>query len=147
MKARCNATEQYPDPCTRCSHLGKAPCVIEPSFRRVNKRAYVPFARSLTCRRIAEIQNELEQLKNTVKQRSASMNSRESSEYSDTQRSSFLVPEMNGANGYSPGTSSFASPYATSEDSIRPVGITGRIDAKAEDELFVTYRPRAIALT
>jgi hypothetical protein len=40
MKARCNATEQYPHPCSRCAHLGKAPCVIEPSFRRVNKRAY-----------------------------------------------------------------------------------------------------------
>src|SRR5436853_139511 len=32
MKARCNATEQYPNPCSRCAHLGKAPCVIEPSF-------------------------------------------------------------------------------------------------------------------
>ena len=40
MKARCNATEQYPKPCSRCAHLGKGPCVIEPSFRRVNKRAY-----------------------------------------------------------------------------------------------------------
>ena len=42
MKARCNATEQYPKPCSRCAHLGKGPCVIEPSFRRVNKRAYFP---------------------------------------------------------------------------------------------------------
>lgn len=42
MKARCNATEQYPNPCSRCAHLGKGPCVIEPSFRRVNKRAYFP---------------------------------------------------------------------------------------------------------
>jgi hypothetical protein len=41
MKSRCNATEQYPKPCSRCAHLGKEPCVIEPSFRRVNKRAYV----------------------------------------------------------------------------------------------------------
>jgi hypothetical protein len=44
MKARCNATEQYPNPCSRCAHLGKAPCVIEPSFRRVNKRAYFLFS-------------------------------------------------------------------------------------------------------
>lgn len=47
MKARCNATEQYPNPCSRCAHLGKAPCVIEPSFRRVNKRAYFPFFSTL----------------------------------------------------------------------------------------------------
>src|SRR5271155_3690327 len=49
MKARCNATEQYPKPCSRCAHLGKSPCMIEPSFRRVNKRAYVPsFLTTLT---------------------------------------------------------------------------------------------------
>jgi hypothetical protein len=48
MKARCNATEQYPNACSRCAHLGKSPCMIEPSFRRVNKRAYPPYTSNLT---------------------------------------------------------------------------------------------------
>src|SRR5947207_8288107 len=91
MKARCNATEQYPKPCSRCAHLGKGPCVIEPSFRRVNKRAYFPF---IPCganfyRRIAEIQSELEELKNTVKQRSGSIVPRALSDYSDGHSSYF----------------------------------------------------------
>jgi hypothetical protein len=126
MKARCNATEMYPEPCSRCAHLGKGPCAIEPSFRRVNKRA-----------RIAEIQSELEELKNTVKQRSRSS---PSSDYSD-HRLTFLQPEVGQNGAYSPGPSPFASPYSRNEDSYRPMGLTGRIDRASEDELFLTYLP------
>jgi hypothetical protein len=140
MKARCNATEQYPKPCSRCAHLGKSPCMIEPSFRRVNKRAYVSlFLRRLTfCRRIAEIQNELEELKNTVKRSSEPINSRASSEYSDS-HPSFLAPEANNRNGtYSPGPSSYGSPYARS-DEYRQGSIAGRFDSTVEEDLFMTY--------
>ena len=141
MKAKCNATEQYPEPCTRCAHLGKTPCVIEPSFRRVNKRAYFPPSRRLLINsRIAEIQNELEQLKNTVKQRQRSTNSRASSEFSDGPRPPFLAPETANNGAYSPGSSPFPSPYGAPEESFRQLGIaSGRIDAKIEDELFMMY--------
>jgi hypothetical protein len=127
MKARCNATEQYPKPCSRCAHLGKSPCMIEPSFRRVNKRA-----------RIAEIQNELEELKNTVKRSSGPINSRASSEYSDS-HPSFLAPEANNRNGaYSPGPSSYGSPY-TRSDEYRQGSIAGRFDSTVEEDLFMTF--------
>ena len=140
MKARCNATEQYPKPCSRCAHLGKGPCAIEPSFRRVNKRAYFPFicCEANCCRRIAEIQSELEELKNTVKQRSGSIVPRALSDYSDG-HSSYLAPEVTQNGAYSPGTSPYASPFTRNEDSYRQVGLTGRIDSTSEDELFLTY--------
>jgi hypothetical protein len=140
MKARCNATEMYPDPCSRCSHLGKAACSIEPSFRRVNKRAYLsrPSRNTNICRRIAEIQNELEELKQTVNKRSESMNSRTSSDYSDSQNQ-LLPPDLLQNGAYSPNASPFPSPYAREEDPFRTVGITGRIDSQNEDDLFMTY--------
>ena len=87
-------------------------------------------------RRIAEIQNELEELKNTVKQRSGSMVSRASSEYSD--RPTFLTPEHSSNGAYSPGQSPYASPFSRTEDSFRGL-TTGRIDTKSEDDLFLTY--------
>jgi len=127
MKARCNATEMFPKPCSRCAHLGKGPCLIEPSFRRVNKRA-----------RIAEIQSELEELKNTVKQRSGSIISRAASDYSD-RRSSYLVPETSQNGAFSPGSSPYQSPFSRSEESFRPADLTGRIDIPTEDELFLTF--------
>ena len=141
MKARCNATEQYPNPCSRCAHLGKSPCLIEPSFRRVNKRAYIPFVSDNTdcCRRIAEIQNELEELKNTVKQRARPVNSRASSEYSDS-HPSFLAAENNRNGAYSPGPSPYGSPYARSDD-YRQSGVAGRFGTSTEEELFLTYPP------
>ena len=140
MKARCNATEQYPKPCSRCSHLGKGPCIIEPSFRRVNKRAYLSHCREQSnfYRRIAEIQSELEQLKNTVKQHSGTIPSRASSVYSDSHRSH--RPFEGTQNGhFSPGASPYASPFTGHEDPFRQAGLTGRIDTSSEDELFLTY--------
>lgn len=101
--------------------------MIEPSFRRVNKRA-----------RIAEIQNELEELKNTVKRSSGPINSRASSEYSDS-HPSFLAPEANNRNGtYSPGPSSYGSPY-TRSDEYRQGSIAGRFDSIVEEDLFMTF--------
>jgi hypothetical protein len=89
------------------------------------------------CRRIAEIQNELEELKNTVK-RSGPIISRASSEYSDS-HPSFLAPEPNNRNGaYSPGPSSYGSPYARS-DEYRHGSIAGRLDSTIEEDLFMTY--------
>jgi hypothetical protein len=90
------------------------------------------------CRRIAEIQNELEELKNTVKRSSGPINSRASSEYSDS-HPSFLAPEANNRNGtYSPGPSSYGSPY-TRSDEYRQGSIAGRFDSTVEEDLFMTY--------
>src|SRR5271169_4725165 len=91
-------------------------------------------------RRIAEIQSELEELKNTVKQHSETMLSNSPSEHSD-RRPSMLAPEMTQNGAYSPGSSSYPNPFSQHDDSFRPVGITGRIDSTTEDDLFLTYSP------
>ena len=91
-------------------------------------------------RRIAEIQSELEELKNTVKRGSGSLVSRSPSDYSD-HRPSFLTPETNQNGVFSPGSSPYQSPFSRAEESFRPAGLTGRIDIAAEDELFMTYIP------
>jgi len=86
-------------------------------------------------RRIAEIQSELEQLKNSVKQRSGS---RASSDYSDGHQS-YLSPDVTQNGPFSPGTSPYTSPFSRNEDSYQQVRLTGRIDSTSEDELFLTY--------
>jgi Fungal specific transcription factor domain len=68
------------------------------------------------------------------------MNSRASSEFSDSQPS-YLAPNHAPNGAYSPGPSPFSSPFARTEDSFRPSGLTGRIDGKTEDELFLEYLP------
>jgi hypothetical protein len=103
-----------------------------------NERMSLPIGHTNSCRRIAEIQNELEELKNTVKRRSGSMVSQGSSEYSDRHRS-YLPPELRKNGTYSPISSPYASPFTRTEDSYRSVGITGRLDTTIEDELFLTY--------
>ena len=50
---------------------------------------------------------------------------------------SYFSPDM--TRSYSHGTSPYASPYSGSEDTFRHVGITDRIDAASEEELFATY--------
>jgi len=55
----------------------------------------------------------------------------------DSQHRSYFSPNM--TRSYSNGTSPYASPYSSSEDTFRHVGITGRIDVASEEELFVTY--------
>jgi len=66
------------------------------------------------------------------------MNSRASSEYSDS-HPSFLAPEPTRNSAYSPGPSPYGSPYSRNEDYRQHIGVAGRCDASTEENLFMTY--------
>jgi hypothetical protein len=67
------------------------------------------------------------------------MNSRASSEFSDSQPP-YLQPNHATNGTYSPAPiSPFSSPFPRQEDPYRSTGLTGRIDGKTEDELFLEF--------
>lgn len=80
QKVRCDAHEQYPGSCTRCSKK-KLTCLLQPDFKRTYKR-----------RRLVEVEQEIERLRHSMEAQESEKRRIVSGSLLDLSNSSYSIP-------------------------------------------------------